>query len=329
MCIRDRFPADPVTLVRYIEAKVKTKAKSATIVRRISSIAKAHHMLGLEPIGPRDRMVRQTLVAIGKKKKQRQAAAIRVGESRTGTSSPVTIEALLQCCDSTLPGLRDAALLSVGYYGGLRVSELTATAVEDLEVDVDGTGTLTVPFSKTDQEGEGAEVWMPADAVRRLRAWLDAAEIQEGVMFRRIHVTRKKAKSAIAPQAWDSIPGHTRHYQERLVGQAAKPAITVYTVGPNPLTTQGVNAIYKRLVERAWADGLIKVEKDDIVKALKTISSHSLRVGLTHDLIALGADGVAITNAMRWTSPGTILRYGKKLRAKSSATARFLSGEPK
>ena len=188
---------------------------------------------------------------------------------------------------------------------------------------------MTVPFSKTDQEGEGAEVWMPADTVRRLRAWLEAAEIDEGVMFRRIHVTRKKAKDAIAPQAWDSIPGHTRHYEERLVGQAAKPLITVYTVGSNSLTTQGVNAIYKRLVERAWADGLIEVEKDDIVEALKTISSHSLRVGLTHDLIALGTDGVAITNAMRWTSSGTILRYGKKLRARSSATARFLSGEPK
>ena len=168
---------------------------------------------------------------------------------------------------------------------------------------------------------------MPADAVRRLRAWLEAAKIEEGVMFRRIHVTRKKAKDAIAPQAWDSIPGHTRHYQERLEGQAATQAITVYTVGPNPLTTQGVNAIYKRLVERAWLDGLIEVGKDSIDKTLKPISSHSLRVGLTHDLIALGADGVAITNAMRWTSPGTILRYGKKLRAKSSATARFLGGE--
>ena len=78
----------------------------------------------------------------------------------------------------------------------------------------------------------------------------------------------------------------------------------------------------------AVAIGKPEIEKDDIVKALKTISSHSLRVGLTHDLIALGADGVAITNAMRWTSPGTILRYGKKLRAKSSATARFLSSEP-
>lgn len=329
-CLAERraaFPAEPVTLVRYIEAKCKAKAKPATIVRRISSIAKAHHMLHLPPDGPRDRMVRQTLVAIGKKAKQRQAAAIRVGESRTGTSSPITIEALLKCCDSTLPGLRDAALLSVGYYGGLRVSELTAATVEDLEVDVDGTGTLTVPFSKTDQEGEGAEVWMPADAVRRLRAWLVAAEIEKGVMFRRIHVTRRKARDAAAPQAWDSIPGHTRQYQERLEGREATPAITIYTVGSKPLTTQGANAIYKRLVERAWLDGLIEVEDHDIVKALKAVSSHSLRVGLTHDLIALGADGVAITNALRWSSPGTILRYGKKLRAKSSATARFLGDD--
>ena len=37
-CIAERraaFPADPVTLVRYIESKVKAKAKPATIVRRI------------------------------------------------------------------------------------------------------------------------------------------------------------------------------------------------------------------------------------------------------------------------------------------------------
>ena len=37
---RAAFPADPVTLVRYIEAKVKAKAKPATILRRISTIEK-------------------------------------------------------------------------------------------------------------------------------------------------------------------------------------------------------------------------------------------------------------------------------------------------
>tara|TARA_Y100001968_G_C19058494_1_gene572597 strand:- start:267 stop:593 length:327 start_codon:yes stop_codon:yes gene_type:complete len=81
------------------------------------------------------------------------------------------------------------------------------------------------------------------------------------------------------------------------------------------------------LPKSSFTTSRARCRKDSIDKTLKAISSHSLRVGLTHDLIALGADGVAITNAMRWTSPGTILRYGKKLRAKSSATARFLGGE--
>ena len=69
-------------------------------------------------------------------------------------------------------------------------------------------------------------------------------------------------------------------------------------------------------------------QNDDNVGYLKLISSHSLRVGLTQDLIALGADGVAILNAMRWDSASTVLRYGRKLQAYSSATARFLGNDP-
>ncbi|ANC50666.1 hypothetical protein CP97_14976 (plasmid) [Aurantiacibacter atlanticus] len=49
---------------------------------------------------------------------------------------------------------------------------------------------------------------------------------------------------------------------------------------------------------------------------------------MTQDLIALGADGVAISNAMLWDSASTVLRYGRKLRAYSSATARFLGNDP-
>ena len=54
-----------------------------------------------------------------------------------------------------------------------------------------------------------------------------------------------------------------------------------------------------------------EIEKDKIVETLKAIYSHLLWVGLTHGLIVLGADGVAITNAIRWSSSSTILRYGK------------------
>lgn len=64
-------------------------------------------------------------------------------------------------------------------------------------------------------------------------------------------------------------------------------------------TRHGVNGIYKRVVEQAWAAGAIEVPQHDIVGYLKKISSHLLRVGLTQDLIANGQDGVAISQAVR------------------------------
>jgi integrase len=85
-----------------------------------------------------------------------------------------------------------------------------------------------------------------------------------------------------------------------------------------------VNAIYKRVIENAWAAGVFDVPGHDIAAFLAKISTHSLRVGLTQDLIANGQDGVAIAQALRWTSPSTALRYGAKLRSASGATAKAL-----
>jgi hypothetical protein len=50
-----------------------------------------------------------------------------------------------------------------------------------------------------------------------------------------------------------------------------------------------------------------------------------LRVGLTQDLFAAGEDGVGIAQALRWSSPSTALRYGRKLAARSNVAARVLS----
>ena len=51
-----------------------------------------------------------------------------------GEAAPagVTLHALLAACGSDLPDLRDAALLSLAYDAGLRVSELVAIAVTDV-----------------------------------------------------------------------------------------------------------------------------------------------------------------------------------------------------
>src|SRR3546814_20466346 len=64
----------------------------------------------------------------------------------------------------------------------------------------------------------------------------------------------------------------------------------------------------------------------DLDHAIDALSTHSLRVGLTQDLFANGEDAGPIAQALRWTSPATALRYGRKLAPSSNAAARMLKG---
>jgi integrase len=89
--------------------------------------------------------------------------------------------------DSRLIGIRDRALLLVGFASALRRSELVGLNVEDLRFESEGV-ILSVLKSKTDQEQHGTEVSVMTGSdlcpVRALRAWLVASAITEGPLFR-------------------------------------------------------------------------------------------------------------------------------------------------
>ena len=90
-----------------------------------------------------------------------------------------------------LRGLRDRALLTVGWHGALRRSELVALDAADAQFVAEGL-VIELARSKTDQEGAGEFKGLPfADnaalcPARSLRAWLTAAGISEGPVFRGI-----------------------------------------------------------------------------------------------------------------------------------------------
>ena len=86
----------------------------------------------------------------------------------------------------SLTGIRDAAILSVASDAMLRVSEIAALDVHDIEHASDGTGRLTIRASKTDQEATGVVVFLGAPTVRRVLAWMEAAELRHGALFRRV-----------------------------------------------------------------------------------------------------------------------------------------------
>jgi integrase len=83
--------------------------------------------------------------------------------------------------------LRDCALLLLGFAGAFRRSELVALNVEDLEETPEGL-LVIIRRGKTDQEGLGRKVAIPrgeiACPIAALKAWLDAAGIVEGALFR-------------------------------------------------------------------------------------------------------------------------------------------------
>ena len=82
--------------------------------------------------------------------------------------------------------LRNTALLSLAYDTLCRRSELVALEVRDVDIGGEDGGTVLVRRSKTDQEGEGQHRYMAPTTAGRLQAWLAAARITEGPIFRSV-----------------------------------------------------------------------------------------------------------------------------------------------
>ena len=101
--------------------------------------------------------------------------------------------------DPSIIGIRDSAILAVASDGLLRVSEMAQIRVEDVQFTEDGTARLRIPFSKTDQTGRDCpEMFLGYPTASRVRAWMDVSGIQEGPLFRRVHVGVKRTGTRIA-----------------------------------------------------------------------------------------------------------------------------------
>ncbi|MBS1828803.1 MAG: site-specific integrase [Acidobacteria bacterium] len=175
------LPATPETVALYV-TDLATTHKTATIIRRISAISQAHQIAGFET-PTKTAQVRLVLAGIRRTKGTAQAA-----------KTPVLVDDLRRMISrlpNNLLGVRDRALLLVGFGGAFRRSELVALDVADVAVTRDGL-VVTIRRSKTDQEGEGRKLGIPYGSnpatcpVRSLQDWLAQCGFTEGPMFRPI-----------------------------------------------------------------------------------------------------------------------------------------------
>ena len=176
------LPAKPGTLAAYLAQLADSGYAVATIERRLSSISKAHRLAG-EPNPAKTEQAHLVMKGI------RRA----LGSAQTQKAPIVTdvLRVMLGTLDTSRAGLRDRALLLVGFAGAFRRSELVSLTVADLAFNPQGL-VITLRRSKTDQQGEGTQRALPYGLspatcpVRAVRAWLDAAELVSGPLWRPI-----------------------------------------------------------------------------------------------------------------------------------------------
>lgn len=175
------IPASPETIAAYL-ADLSSTHKTATIVRRVTALSKAHDAIGA-PNPTKAETVKATLRGI----KRTLGTAQR-------EAKPVLREDLFQMLDQmgdSTKAMRDRALLLLGFAGAFRRSELVGLDAADIEHVRQGI-IVHLRKSKTDQEGRGRKIGIPYGRskwcpVKQLSEWLEHANIETGPLFRNIN----------------------------------------------------------------------------------------------------------------------------------------------
>ena len=180
-------PSDWRLIAAYATHMADRGLSIATIRRRMVAISQAHKTAGHDSPTAK-KAVRDVIAGIARTKgvPPRRKDALSVDLLRN---------AILTLSDGDLKAKRDRAMVLLGFAIAARRSELAALDVEDLRFDHRGL-VVTIRRSKTDQEGIGAEIGVPYVAneslcgARAVSAWLDAAGITTGPVFRTFSKTR-------------------------------------------------------------------------------------------------------------------------------------------
>ena len=181
------LPAKPETVALYLTA-LADALKPSTLGRRLATISQVHQAAGHEtPTAAAP--VRLVWAGIRRAK----------GTDQHGKAPAVTPELrrMVDTLDDRLIGVRDRALLLIGFAGAFRRSELVGLDVRDVHTGHDGL-TAYIRKSKTDQEGQGRKVGIPYGShphtcpVRAFGAWIERCGLEkcaltEGPLFRSVN----------------------------------------------------------------------------------------------------------------------------------------------
>lgn len=267
------LPAQPDTVALYLTALAERGGAVATLRARIVAISQAHKAAGL-PVPTESQTVRRVMSGIARIKGTRQR---RVTALRTSTLKKM----LAALEEDTLLSIRDRAILLLGFAGGMRRSEIAALDVEDI-TDVDAGIDVLIRRSKTDQEGAGRTIGIPAgrspetSPVIAVHRWIRVAGLTSGPLFPVIVPNGR-------PQTDEEAKKKPKKHEKG-------------RIGTRRLSAQGIARIVQRAAKRIGLDP-------------GEFAGHSLRAGFATEAAAQGASERAIMRQTGHRSVEMVRRY--------------------
>jgi len=210
------LPASPETVAAFVGHDA-VKSSPSTLRRRLAGIRKVHRLLRLEnPVEDEEVLIAMRRALRTKPRRQKQAHGL-TRDLR---------DKLLTACPDSLLGLRNQALIAVGYDTLCRRSELVFLRLEDLSPLENGAMSILVRRAKNDPFGDGRYGYLTPPTVDVLNAWLDAASIKKEWLFRKVtgdrvgpnalnpYTVNRVIKGAAAPAKLDphivqALSGHS------------------------------------------------------------------------------------------------------------------------
>lgn len=208
----DPLPARPEAVATWLASLAMAGKADSTISRHLAAIGWKHRQDGLVAPTVRDaRMViADTLAGI------RREARSRPSRKKAAISAKDLAAMIVSADGEGTRSIRDRAVLALGLAAALRRSELVGLELRDLELVPEGLR-LTIRHSKTDQDGEGQVIAVPAGKVlkpvARLQAWLAVRGGEPGPLFWQIDPQGRLTDLAMSDR---SVARLVQKYAERV-----------------------------------------------------------------------------------------------------------------
>ena len=183
---RQLHDASLASYLTWLFAQGHAKSSAVLIVSAVNKMAKANNQSS--PVGG---LTKEALSSYRRQVRDRGRGSV------SGIRFEVADLLSARTNKDTLKGLRDAAILRVMSDGLLRVSELVGLEIRDIEFSEDGSATISVRHSKSDQEAEGSTLYVGEPTAHLVSEWLQVLRERFGIRAGRVFRSVRKGEASV------------------------------------------------------------------------------------------------------------------------------------